>query len=483
MSPSTRTRLTTRGIALLVAVAVLVPLAIWRMAQDGVAPAAVAEVPFQTGVVKVAGVGKKPQPGVADQTAADVRALMQDYFQAAFVNPSVWRSGDYAEAWKTMTPEAAAAAERHVDVLTLGPDAGEAYSSLEPQPSLFGLRLLTDRHGKPAAAVGLVTFTAEAVRADGSPETIVRDVRFTLEPTGKGWRITGFQAAAADRGPGSPSASPAAEPTVGRAHPASAFPAYAEEGPIHVLLIGDSYRAGQSHLADSIHVVSLDPTTGAGTILGIPRDSWVPIAGHGQQKINEAYAFGGPELMIGTVEDLTGLRMDYYAVTTFEGFIQLIKDIGGLEMRIPYAISDTGSKAHFRKGKTTLGGKDALRLARSRYDVPNGDFSRQHNEGLMLLAMQEQFRDAFRRDASALIRYLAAGMNGVETDLSTDEILALAYLAAEVDARDVTNIVVPGKIGEERGQSIVRIEPEAQAIFEDLADNGVLDDQHAGADV
>ena len=74
-------------------------------------------------------------------------------------------------------------------------------------------------------------------------------------------------------------------------------------------------------------------------------------------------------------------------------------------------------------------------------------------------------------------------MSNVETDLPFEHLLGLSFLASRVRSQDVTNIVVPGQIDTFEGQSIVRILPEAQAIFDDMKDNGVLDQPHAGANV
>ena len=207
------------------------------------------------------------------------------------------------------------------------------------------------------------------------------------------------------------------------------------------------------------------------------------IPGQGEQKINAALALGGPKLMIQTVEELTGLRMDYYAMTTFEGFKSLVKGVGGLDMKIPYEIHDAGSKANFQKGQAHLSGKDALRLARSRYDVPNGDFSRQHNEGLILLAMLDQFQRSFREEPSSILNWLATSMSNVETDLTWDQVMALGYLATRVKPGNAANVVMPGRISHEGLESTVKVDvPGARGLFADLAD-GKLDSEHETADV
>ena len=486
MAPSSSSRkIPPKTGAVVVAVVALVVIVVLRMDERGGAgPGAVPAITFQTATVKVASMGKDTRPAAAQAVFPDIREVVGSYYQQAFLNPANWKSGTYDSAWGSFTPAAAARAEERLDVLTLGADAGDTYEAIQPEPSLLGLRVLTNEHGKPVAAYALVTFAAEARTRAGDPRKVISVGRFALEPAGSSWRISGFRVSRKDDTYGS-SPTPTAgtgDTSIGLAHPAEHFPAHEGSGPLFFLVIGDSYRAGQSHLADSLHVVALDPGSGAVTVLGIPRDSWVPVPGHGTRKINEAFALGGPELMIDTVEQLTGLQMDYYATTTFGGFIDIIKGVGGLDVKIPYAIHDSGSKANLERGRTTLSGKEALRLARSRYDVPNGDFSRQYNEGLILLALLEQFQRSFRQDPSVILNWLGAAMRNVDTDLSWDQVMALAYLAVRVEPAQVTNLVVPGKIRMEQGQSAVLVDPSAEAIFEDLSD-GRLDAEHAGADV
>lgn len=467
----------------LVAVVALIAVALVRMGGDSGSGTGTSSLRFQIGTVKVARVGGEVGPSAADAVLPEIQGVMKSFYQEAFLNPENWKQGTYDSAWQAFRPSAVEGAKVHADTLTLGADAGDVYASIEPRTSLFGLRVLMNKQGKPLSAFALVTFGADAETKAGEKIVVISTGRYSLAPSDDTWKITGFQVSRDDRDPGVVPSTPTPSPTVGLAHPVESFPAYEGSSPVNILAIGDSYRAGQSHLADSVHVISIDPATGGATVLGIPRDSWVPIPGHGSQKINEAFALGGPELMISTVEDLTGLTMDYYAVTTFQGFMSLIKEVGGLSMKIPYDIHDTGSKANFGKGRTTLSGKDALRLARARYDVPNGDFSRQYNEGLIMLALLGQFRKQFQSDPSVILDWVATGMSNVETDLPFEHILGMAYLASKVRPEDVTNLVVPGQIDTFRGQSIVRVLPAAQAIFDDMKDNGRLDQPHDGANV
>ena len=109
---------------------------------------------------------------------------------------------------------------------------------------------------------------------------------------------------------------------------------------LFVLVIGNDARAGNPDRsrADAIHIVGLDTKTLRGGILNFPRDTWVSIPGHGSGKINEALYDGGPQLLARTLENLTGIRIDLWVMTGFEGFKPVMTSfilgiIGGVKSR------------------------------------------------------------------------------------------------------------------------------------------------------
>ena len=249
--------------------------------------------------------------------------------------------------------------------------------------------------------------------------------------------------------------------------------------PLYVLAIGSDYRPGQGDsversLADSIHLIGVNPKEGAASILGFPRDSYVPIPGSGSQKINNSLFIGGPELVVETVEELVGVEIDYYLLTAFDGFRGMITDIGGIEVEIPYPMSDESSGAVFEAGPATLDGPQALALARNRKDVPNGDFSRSENQGRLIVAALDQLQRDVRRDPIRLFTWIVVGMQHLQTDLSLSEVFDLMLTALTIDPDQVTNRVVPGGIGTAGAASVVTLGSEADAVFADIADDGLL---------
>lgn len=250
--------------------------------------------------------------------------------------------------------------------------------------------------------------------------------------------------------------------------------------PFYIVAIGSDARPGvcepvEACLADSIHLIGVNPREESASILGFPRDSYVDIPGFGTQKINNALAHGGPELVAQTVAELVGVEVDYYLLTSFEGLRHMVEGLGGVEVEIPYAMSDAASGATFEAGPEDLDGQQALAFARNRKDTPNGDFSRSENQGLLILGALEQLRQDVRRDPLQLLSWIVTGMEDIQTDLALTEVFDLMLTALSIDPKDVVNMVTPGGIGSAGAASIVTLGSEADAVFADIADDGLLE--------
>jgi LCP family protein required for cell wall assembly len=247
--------------------------------------------------------------------------------------------------------------------------------------------------------------------------------------------------------------------------------------PTFILVIGSDARPRQAVAttrADSLHLVGIDPREGIVSVLGIPRDSWVPIPGHGVDKINASLTDGGAELVVQTVERLTGIPVDAYLLTGFDGFVRGVAAIGGLDVTIPYAISDHYAHAQFRPGPEHLGGRNALAFARARHDLRNGDFDRSLNQGRLLLAALATLRAEVRDGNAPLLRWAVAGAEYLKTDLALEDLFELLVAAPTFDPRRARNRVVTGRVATISGKSVVLLDANAGAMFRDLARDGVL---------
>ncbi|MDV7264416.1 LCP family protein, partial [Rhodococcus oxybenzonivorans] len=117
---------------------------------------------------------------------------------------------------------------------------------------------------------------------------------------------------------------------------------------------------------DTIIVMHLPSSGGPATMVSIPRDSYVSIPGYGEDKINASFAFGGPQLLVQTVEEASGLHIDHYAEIGFGGFAGIVDAIGGVEMCLDAPIDDPLAGINLAPGCQELSGSDALGFVRTR---------------------------------------------------------------------------------------------------------------------
>jgi LCP family protein required for cell wall assembly len=248
-------------------------------------------------------------------------------------------------------------------------------------------------------------------------------------------------------------------------------------GKIFVLVIGSDARQGNptASRADALHLVGLNTKTMRGGILNFPRDSWVPIPGSGSGKINEALYQGGPQLQARTIEELTGIKIDYYVMTGFEGFQSIMKNLGGVQMRIRRDIFDPGgSGAKIKSGTKRLDPPSALAFVRTRKAFPQGDIDRTTNQGRFLLALLRQLRREVSSNPAALLKWIAAGRKYTRLDISVAETFRLAVLASQVSPKKVRNVTVPVSIGSVGAASVVFISSSAKNIYRRFKKTGSL---------
>ena len=171
-----------------------------------------------------------------------------------------------------------------------------------------------------------------------------------------------------------------------------------EEGePINFLLLGtdDDGRGrdeskGYVSRSDSMMILSLNPKTRTTKLLSIPRDVYTFIQGQdGPDKINHAYAFGGVNLTIDTVQNFLNVPIDYYAVINMQGLEQLVDAVGGIDITSP--LTFTYQESSFVEGQTRhVDGWNAMNFARMRYDDPEGETGRQNRQKLVIKALVDK---------------------------------------------------------------------------------------------
>lgn len=262
---------------------------------------------------------------------------------------------------------------------------------------------------------------------------------------------------------------------VGGAWPSLSVPAYFGVGPRHVAVVGSDARPGQDMertRADSIHFVALDGS-GGGAVVGLPRDSYVPVPGYGTRKITGSLALGGPDAMMAAFSELTDLPFEGYVLTGFAGFQELLGTVlGGVEVDVPFAINDRWAHVALSAGRQMLDGAEALGFARARKTVPGGDFTRSEHQGVILLAAASTVKGM---GFGAIPGLMETAEPHLATNLTPEQLLTFSAMAVAADLESVDNVVAPGSPGSAGGASVVFLGNSADDLWADLAD-GTLED-------
>jgi LCP family protein required for cell wall assembly len=235
---------------------------------------------------------------------------------------------------------------------------------------------------------------------------------------------------------------------------------------ISILAVGSDARPGESMIhsrGDALQLVTINTKTHAASIIGVPRDSWVDIPGHGMNKINASLYYGGPQLMGDTIGRLIGVHPKYVFVTRFQYFIAMVRWLGGVDIRNPYAFSDVPLKPKgFKAGRIHLNGYDAMAYSRIRHSLPRGDFDRSAHQEIVLKGIQAKVHAQAGR-AGFIERGVLDAMSHMYTNLPPTELFQLAQVMAQVDPRKVRSCVVQGGIGVSSGGASIVLPYVSQA--------------------
>ncbi|MGI1804621.1 LCP family protein [Exiguobacterium sp. TDN 0502] len=194
------------------------------------------------------------------------------------------------------------------------------------------------------------------------------------------------------------------------------------------LLLGVDQRKNETGRSDTIIVVTIDPKTNTSQMISIPRDLKTEIIGNGSNdKINHAYAFGGPQMSLDTVSHLLNIRIDYFAEINLAGFTDLVNAVDGVTVKND--IDFSYYEMQFPKGELSLNGKEALAYARMRHDDPRGDFGRQIRQRQVVQAVADKMTEDFS------IRRFNAVLDALGKNVKTNVPFSVARTVA-TDYRD-----------------------------------------------
>lgn len=196
---------------------------------------------------------------------------------------------------------------------------------------------------------------------------------------------------------------------------------YKDSDSVNILLLGVDEREGDAGRSDTMILLSLNPRTNSMIMLSIPRDTYVDIPGRGMDKINHAYAFGGTDLSVETVEGAFDLPVHSYIRVNMEGFQQGIDALGGVTVQNATAFSQDGYT--FNEGNLNLNGEEALAYIRMRKQDNRGDMGRNERQrDVIVAAMNEAASFSSITKAGNILDILG---NNVQTDLDMNRLQTL----------------------------------------------------------
>lgn len=220
------------------------------------------------------------------------------------------------------------------------------------------------------------------------------------------------------------------------------------ENKMTLMIMGVDRRADDAGRSDTLMVATVDPEKKAAAIMSIPRDTRVKIRGHGYDKINHAYAFGGHTLSQESVEDLIGVPIDYYVLIDIHAFERIIDAIGGIELNVEKRMyyedpwdDDGGLVIDLRPGSQHMDGKTAIQYVR--YRDEEGDIGRiARQQKFMKAVMDKMASPSILTKLPSIVQEVSAA---IETDMSVSKMLSLIGVLKEAKEKGLNAEMVPGK--------------------------------------
>jgi LCP family protein required for cell wall assembly len=249
------------------------------------------------------------------------------------------------------------------------------------------------------------------------------------------------------------------------------------------LITGSDTRQGltrtqeaQLHTGDaggqrSDSVMLLHIGGGTPTLISLPRDLYVNVPGHGMNKLNSAFAFGGPALLAQTVQNYTGLRIDHYMEIGFGGLVNVVNSVGGVRICVKHALHDTASGLDLQPGCQTLSGAQALGYVRDRHSFGASDLQRVQDQRAFLRALlQKATSPAVFLNPFAAIPTATNSTNALSVDEGT-HLYQLIKVAFALRGPQTTTVPTAGGEATDVGDVLLTDHGKATELFNDLANN------------
>lgn len=214
---------------------------------------------------------------------------------------------------------------------------------------------------------------------------------------------------------------------------------------VNIALFGVDSRPGEGPpRSDSMLILSIDPQTKKATLFSVMRDTYYPVPGYpGFRKINEAYALGGPDLAVETLQKFLQIPVQFYVKTNFDGFAKIVDALGGIDMYVEkdmYWADDGIHDINLKKGYQHLDGKHALMYVRFRHDAL-ADYTRTERQRNFLMTLAKEMKST--NGIFKLPEILKSIQTDIETDMSFNDMLKLGRLAFDLDMNTMQSVQLP----------------------------------------
>ncbi len=215
-----------------------------------------------------------------------------------------------------------------------------------------------------------------------------------------------------------------------------------------IMIMGVDERDDDVGRSDTLMVAALDPKNDQASLLSVPRDTRVKIKGHGWDKINAAYAYGGEKLTQRTVEDFLGLNIDHYVIINTKSFVKIIDALGGIDIDVEKRMyyedpwdDDGGLLIDLKPGPQHMDGKTAVTYVR--YRDEEGDIGRiRRQQKFMKACMDKLVSPSIITSLPSIIKEV---MGSIKTDMSLRQILEFVGTLKESQKNGLKTDMVPGK--------------------------------------
>ncbi len=267
------------------------------------------------------------------------------------------------------------------------------------------------------------------------------------------------------------------------------------KGTVNVLAVGTDSREGLSEgelraigteevpgeRADTIILIHLSPERPDAVMVSFPRDLKVQIPGHGTRKLNAALAYGGPDLLVETVEDYSGIHIDHYVQVNIDGFLELVEVVGGVQLCLDRPLVDPYAGANLPAGCQLLSGPEAAAYVRSRHTSPGGDLGRiERQQRFLRAAMEKVISAGTFVNPVRMKRLIDAAAKAVVADngFRTSEMARLAWSLRSLEPEEVDMRTLPGKERRQDGVYYFVADPAgAEVLFASIREGERLPDR------